>query len=132
MKRKRIFRILLLAVYLALVAWLCFGRFDNMDQVPKHILGIPADKIVHFLMFFPFPFLCFMVFDRFTTNRRQSLLFTGAVFLAGCLVAAATELGQAQTDWRSGDITDFLADALSLLVGSLIVFIADIRKQNRP
>ena len=131
MKKNLLFKILLI-LYLAAVAWLCFGRFENLNDVPKNFWGIPTDKIVHFLMFFPFPILCFLAIDRFTTKWWHSLLFTCAVFLCGCLVAGATELGQLQTSYRSGDITDFYADALALALSSLVVLIVDIRKQHRP
>lgn len=131
MKNNLIFKILLI-LYLATVAWLCFGHFDNVSDVPKAFWGIPTDKIVHFLMFFPFPVLCFLAFDRFTTKWWHSLLFAGAVFFTGCLIAGGTELGQMQTGYRSGDIADFCADALALGLSSLLVFIVDIRKQHRP
>lgn len=130
MKKNLYFKILLV-LYLAAVAWLCFGHFDNISDVPKDFWGIPTDKIVHFLMFFPFPILCFLAFDRFTTKWWHSLLFTGAVFLCGCAIAGATELGQLQTTYRSGDITDFLADGLALFCSSLLVFCVDVRKQRR-
>ena len=131
MKNNLIFKILLI-LHLATVAWLCFGHFDNVSDVPKAFWGIPTDKIVHFLMFFPFPVLCYLAFDRFTTKWWHSLLFAGGVFLTGCLIAAATEIGQGQTSYRSGDITDFCADGLALLLSSLAVLVIDLWKQRRP
>ena len=127
---KWVFRVLLI-LYLAVVAWLCFGHFDNIQKIPRSFWGIPTDKIVHFLMFFPFPILSFLAFDRFTTRWWQSVLFVGAVFLVGCLIAGGTELGQLQTSYRSGDIADFFADGLALGISSLIVLIIDIWKQSR-
>ena len=51
---------------------------------------------------------------------------------AGALVAAGTEIGQARlTTYRSGDPHDFAADLLALGVGSVIVFLLDIRKQRK-
>lgn len=131
MKQNLLFRILLI-LYLAAVAWLCFGHFENMGEVPLQLWGIPTDKIVHFLMFFPFPVLCFLAVDRFTTKLWHSLLFAGGVFFVGCLIAGATELGQLQTTYRSGDITDFMADVLALALSSLLVFIVDVWKQRKP
>ena len=53
-KQKIAFRILFF-LYIAAVLYLCFGRFDNAPSIELNLWGIPTDKIVHFLMFFPFP-----------------------------------------------------------------------------
>ncbi|MBR5256102.1 MAG: VanZ family protein [Bacteroidales bacterium] len=131
-RRQLIWARILFGVYLLTVAWLCFGQFDNTPDVPWSILGIPSDKIVHFCMFLPFPFLAYLAFDRYTDKFWPSLLWTVASFVAGVLVAAGTEIGQARlTTYRSGDKNDFLADLLALAVGSVIVFLIDIRKQRK-
>lgn len=131
-RRQRIFARILFVVYLASVAWLCFGRFDSMPDVPRYFLGIPIDKIVHFLMFFPFPILAFLAFDKFTEKWWVSVLFTLGTFLVGALIAAGTEVGQARlTSYRSGDPKDYLADLLALGISSLIVLTIDIWKQRK-
>jgi len=131
-RKQMIWARILLAGYLVAVAVLCFANFSSMPNVQKQWLGIPMDKIVHFCMFFPFPLLAFMSFDKHTESIRSSALWAGGTFLAGCLIAAATEWGQARlTTWRSGDRTDFLADFLALAAASLLVFVIDIRKQRR-
>ena len=56
---------ILFAVYLAAVLVLCFGKFPSSEDVPKYLWGIPTDKIVHFLMFLPFPVLAYLAFDRY-------------------------------------------------------------------
>ena len=104
-------------LYIALLLFLCFGQFQNMHSVPRTILGIPSDKVVHFCMFFPFPILAFLAFDT---------------FVVGILLALGTEWGQAHlTRYRSGDTRDFLADSLALVLGTLIVLFWDIRKQKK-
>jgi VanZ family protein len=131
-RRQRIIARILFVVYLAAVAWLCFGKFDSMPDVPREFLGIPIDKIVHFAMFFPFPILAFLAFDRFTGKWWVSLLFTLGTFLTGALIAAGTEVGQARlTSYRSGDPKDYLADLLALGISSLIVLTIDIWKQRK-
>ena len=123
---------ILIVVYLAAVAFLCFGDFGGLPGVEQSFLGIPTDKIVHFLMFFPFPVLAYFAFDRFTEKVWTSILWTGVTFLAGALLAAGTELGQARlTTWRSGDPNDFKADLVALAASSLLVLILDIRKQPK-
>ena len=58
-----------------------------------------------------------------------SLFIIGA-FLTGCVIAAATEVGQYYTGYRSADSLDFFADALAMAICSLLVFILDISKQK--
>ena len=130
-KQKIAFRILFF-LYMAGVLVLCFGRFDSAPEIPWTFLGIPNDKLAHFVMFFPFPILAFLAFDQFTETPRQTLLFSGVTLLVGILVALVTEWGQAHlTEYRSGDPWDFLADFLALLLSTLVVIFWDIRKQRK-
>ncbi len=131
-RRHKIAFQVLFFLYIALLLFLCFGQFQNMHSVPRTILGIPSDKVVHFCMFFPFPILAFLAFDQYTNTVRQSLLFSGITFVVGILLALSTEWGQAHlTRYRSGDPRDFLADSLALVLGTLIVLFWDIRKQKK-
>lgn len=119
-------------LYLVTVAVLCFGSFNSLPEVSKTILGIPTDKVVHFCMFFPFPILAFLAYDKFTGNRKKVIIFAIVTFLVGCVLAAGTELGQAYlTENRSGEPLDFLADFLALLSGSVIATLIDLRQLNR-
>lgn len=131
MKQRALFRILFF-VYVAAVLFLCFGHFDSTPDVPTSFLGIPTDKLVHFGMFFPFPILAFLAFDRYTGTVRATLLFSGITFLVGILLAFGTEWGQAHlTNYRSGDPMDLTADILALALSCLIVVFWDIRKQKK-
>jgi VanZ family protein len=128
---KILFRVLF-ALYVVAVLFLCFGKFSQTPNVPLVILGIPTDKLVHFLMFFPFPILAFLSFDRFTETVRSTLAFTGATFVVGILLALGTEWGQAHlTDYRSGDRLDLLADITALALSTVLVIAWDIFKQHR-
>lgn len=125
------FRILFF-VYLTGVLLLCFGHFESLPSAPHTLLGLPTDKVVHFFMFLPFPFLAFLAFDRFTETVKASLLFTLGSFGMGFLLALGTELGQAWlTDYRSGDPWDLVADMLAILLACILVFILDVRKQKK-
>ena len=114
---------ILFGLYLVAVAVLCFGKFDGAQDVPRALWGIPTDKIVHFLMFFPFPVLAYLAFDRYRGKRRASVLWTAAALLCGCAFAAVTELVQSRLPYRSGDPADFRADAFALLLSSVLVLI---------
>jgi len=118
-------------LYIAAVAWCCFGRPEQLPEMDNSIFGIPTDKVAHFLMFLPFPILSFMAFDRFTRTPLQTIAFVFASFVVGLLLAGATEYLQSLTDYRSGDLLDLAADALGLFTGSCITTLIDIRKQKK-
>ena len=118
------------AVYILAVLVLCFGKFEGTEDVPLDLWGIPTDKIVHFLMFFPFPILAYLAFDRYKGKRLPSLPWAAA-FVCGCAIAAGTELVQTRLSYRSGDPADFQADFLALLVSSLIVLFVILFKHKK-
>lgn len=131
-RRQRIIARILFGVYLVAVAWLCFGKLDGSQNMPATFWGIPTDKIVHFLMFLPFPVLAFFAFDRFTEKFWPTVLWTTVIFLAGCAFAAGTEIVQARLlPYRTGDPADFKADVLALALSSVIVLILDLSKQKK-
>ena len=103
-----------------------------MPDVQRSFWGIPTDKIVHFLMFFPFPILAFLAFDGYSAKPWLSVLGTVAIFAAGILLAVGTEVGQARlTTYRSGDVNDFKADLLALGISSLIVLLINFRRLRK-
>ncbi len=119
-------------LYVAAVLFLCFAHFEQTPSIEWSLLGIPSDKVVHFCMFFPFPILAFLAFDRYTETVSSTLLFSGITLLMGILLAGGTEWGQAHlTDYRSGDPLDLLADGLALVMSTLLVIYLDIRKQKK-
>ena len=130
-KKKLILRVLFF-IYLAAVLYLCFGKFESTPDVPWSILGIPSDKLVHFCMFFPFPILAFLAFDKYTETPKATFLFSGISWVLGLLLALGTEWGQAHlTTWRSGDPLDLTADALSITLSTILVIIWDLSKQKK-
>lgn len=119
-------------LYVAAVLFLCFAHFEQTPAIEWSLFGIPGDKVVHFCMFFPFPILAFLAFDRYTDSVRSTLLFSGITLLVGFLLAWGTEWGQAHlTDYRSGDPLDLLADGTALVLSTLLVIFLDIRKQKK-
>ncbi len=128
---KRIFQLGFI-VYLLAVLYLCFGKFENTPDIPWSFLGIPSDKLVHFCMFFPYPILAFLAFDRFTDTPKSTFLFSGITWVLGLLLAVATEWGQAHlTDYRSGDPWDLLADVLAITLSTILVIFWDLSKQKQ-
>lgn len=130
-RRQLVIARILFAMYLVAVAVLCFGKFESSQDMPRELWGIPTDKVVHFLMFFPFPALAYLAFDRYKGNRSSSFLWTGVVFLAGCAYAAGTELIQSRLSYRSGDPVDFQADFLALAACSVFILIIILLKHKK-
>ena len=122
---------ILFGLYLVAVAVLCFGKFDSSQDVPMDLWGIPTDKLVHFLMFFPFPLLACLASGGYRGDRWLATFRTVIAFLAGCAFAAATEWIQTWLSYRSGDPADFGADALALLLSSIIVLFIVLSKHRK-
>ena len=130
-RRQLVIARILFAMYLVAVAVLCFGKFESSQDMPRELWGIPTDKVVHFLMFFPCPALAYLAFDRYKGNRSSSFLWAGVAFLAGCAYAAVTELIQSRPSYRSGDPVDFQADFLALAACSVFILIIILLKHKK-
>lgn len=122
MKRVWIIRILLV-LYLAAVAVLCFANFTKIPDVPRNIFGIPADKLVHFAMFLPFPVLGFFSLNVKRLGVVKTLIIIVLLFCLGCLMAWGTEYYQGLLPYRTMDPADFKADRIALACGSVVTFI---------
>ena len=132
MGRKNLTYLILMLVYLGMVAWCCFGHFDGLPQVERTFFGIPSDKVVHFIMFLPFPFLCFKAFDHLATTPVRAVLIIGAILVIGCAIAAGTEIIQAILPDRTEDIKDFAADTAALCLTSVATLVLHlVNRRNR-
>lgn len=123
---KTILSRILFILYLAAIAFLCFMKVDKLPQIQRLILGIPADKVAHFLMFLPFPILAFLAYDHVTDKPWRCVLFAVVNFLCGAAVALLTEYIQGLLPYRSRDLADFQVDLLAIGASTLLVFIVDI------
>ena len=109
--------------YLVAVAVLCFIRPSSLPEVNiKTLFGIPADKLVHFLMFLPYPVLSGMSFMSRKRNIFVNLITLGILVLTGVGIAYGTELIQAYTGYRSYEIADFKADVAGIAIGTAGAF----------
>ena len=120
-----------MAVYFGLVAYVCFGHFDDLPDMDHTFLGIPEDKIIHFIMFFPFPILVLLTRRYRPATRGRAFAIALLTFVAGLLIASATEWGQGLTAYRDPDAYDLLADALAILFSTLIVLAMTLRGIRR-
>ena len=104
----------LFVLYIIAVCVLCFTDSPDMPEVDNFILGIPLDKIAHFLMFAPFPFLAYYASERLGGNTDHNVKFALLTFLAGELFALMTETVQYFLPTRSMELSDFLADSIGI------------------
>lgn len=121
-KGRRIFFGILLVIYLAAVAYICFHSFQKLPHI-RRIWGFPADKFVHFVMFLPFPFLMYLTFAPITKHFFKSLLHVLIIFGIGCSIAAGTEVIQTHLKYRTGDLMDFKADSMALAISSVFTLV---------
>ena len=123
----RVLKIILFLVYLAAVAWLCFGTFTPDPSIPRSILGYPTDKVVHFLMFLPFPILGTIAFDFRSWWRALSLST-----LAAILIAFAFEQLQSRiTAHRITDAADLNANILGIAFGLAVAILIGLGSKKK-
>ena len=115
----RISKIVLFLAYVAAVAWLCFGTFKPDPSIPRTIFNIPTDKVVHFLMFLPFPILGTIAFDFRSWWRVLSIM----TILANLAAFTFEQLQSRITTVRVTDPTDLNANFLGISLGLLIAII---------
>ena len=123
-KRKTYFIVtVLFLLYIAAVLCLCLLNLsDRTPELPEYFLGIPMDKIAHFLMYFAYPPLCWLML---TYNRQLKInprhVFS-TIFITGILFAAFTETAQGfLTTYRDPDPMDFVANITGIISATLLM-----------
>ena len=115
----------LFLLYIAAVLCLCLLNLsDKTPELPKYFLGIPMDKLAHFLMFFAYPAIGWLML---TYNKRikmrQGFIFP-VLLTTGLLFAAFTETAQGLfTTYREPDNLDFVADAIGILSCTFFIWV---------
>ena len=129
--KHRIFYILAFCVYIASLLTLCLIKPDDLPQPEIYFFGLPVDKVVHFLMFLPFPVLVYMMlFEKARKKWLDTLILAGGMALGLC-AALGTEFLQSLTQYRSADIHDVYADMQGICLGGIIVLAFIILRKNR-
>lgn len=113
MKRKNIY-IILLSIYIITLGYMCFATPSNLPQIPNDWLNLPIDKVVHMMMFLPFPILSILSTEK---KRYRVLPF---IFIVGAVISILTEVIQKYLGYRCYELTDILADIIGLMIGILI------------
>jgi VanZ family protein len=124
--QKRITYIVVTALFLLyIVAVLCLcllNLSDKTPELPQYFLGIPMDKLAHFLMFFAYPVVGWLMLTyNKMLSMRTNLIFP-VLLITGFLFAAFTEAAQGLlTTYREPDNMDFIADAIGIISSSLLM-----------
>ena len=131
MTRTRIIASIAFCIYIAGLCYLCFARPDEIPSIELMFFGLPIDKVVHFLMFLPFPILAFKAFESEDyKSGRLSLLLLG-ITAAGIALAALTEFVQGYLSYRSEEASDLISDYIGLGTGVIIVILYLIFRRLR-
>ncbi len=89
------------------------------------VFEIRGDYLLHFALFIPL-----LVLMRFCLNisfiRNPKVALLGLLF--GLILAIGTELVQYYLPYRSYNINDVIANVLGVLIGSLVFFIGERKK----
>lgn len=123
---KAILSRVLFAGYILVICFVCFISSNSIPDIKQDIFGIDIDKIIHFLLFTPFAFLTFLSFDHPARKGWNSVLFQFMTFVAGFLIAFATEVVQSYLPTRSMDTEDLLADTLAIAASCIFILIIDL------
>lgn len=123
MSGRRLIPLSIFCLYIAAVAYLCFARPDDMPQLPQLWLGLPADKVGHFLMFTPFPLLGYLTFEVNEMSVGRKLFLIAILIVFGAGMALGTEYIQARLEYRSAENSDLLADGIGLITGGIFTLI---------
>ena len=108
--------ILLFIIYIGFVTYLCFGHPPKSVHLPHELWGLPFDKCVHFLMFFPYPLLAHDAF--YFKNKWRALVFA---ILTGLVLCFTMELLQDKiTTYRTTDPWDLSINVASVTISSII------------
>ena len=129
MKRTTFFKILTV-IYIVVVAVLCFANFNSLPTAPGTFLGFPADKVIHFFMFTPFPILAYFSFPLEKKKPFPTLAILVLIFAVGCCIAGTTEYVQGKLPYRTMDINDFKADMLGMAISTLVCFLVRLFHKN--
>ena len=121
----------ILCCYFVAVLVLCLAPPQQIPGLHMAFWGIPADKIIHFLMFFPYPAIAYIAFRPAEGRKWRHILVLLAVFCAGIGIAMGTEMLQSLSKYRSYELTDFYADVFGMECCAFITALFIIFKKNQ-
>lgn len=126
---KYLFRTLF-ALYILLLFFFSLYSFKSSPvDLSQFLWGIRADRIAHFVMYFPFPFSAWFAFSS-TIKKVTGKLAYLALFTTGIIIASTTELLQSFTPSRESDWLDLVANYTAIFMGTILVILIDKYAKN--
>ena len=116
---RRHIALIFLCLYLMALGFLCFADPQSYPSPPFSIWNIPTDKIVHFIMFAPYPVLTFITVDQQSCSLMKRLVILILVLLSGAALSLGTEVIQGTTEYRSFELWDLAADIAGILTSTM-------------
>lgn len=113
--------IVMLCIYIVGIAYLCFMRPDDIPEMRPDLLGIPIDKIMHFIMFFPYSILAYAAFRPSEKKRALHFAVLAVIVITGAGIAIGTEQIQGLIEYRGNEIKDFYADLAGISCSTLMI-----------
>ena len=120
MKYRKQISLVLVCLYIAAVAFLCFSQGEQLPELPKSWFGLLSDKVAHALMFFPFTILGYLSFTSEENSTLRKVIMLATLIAIGSGMAYATESIQRMLGYRAYEISDMKADMIGLGTGTII------------
>jgi len=116
-ERVKLLAIIITISYVGAVLFMCLHNFSSSDmELPTSFLGIPMDKVAHFIMFLPFCFV-FWFLLCFSREDRSGHVYA-MILLLGLFFASITEAMQESfTEERCAEAYDLFSDSLAIHQG---------------
>lgn len=132
--KKRHISLLVFCAYMAAVAYVCFARPESIPELKPDLFGIPIDKVLHFILFLPYPVLAYIAFRTDNKGMRTHLTTLVTILIIGICLAMGTEKIQGMSEYRSFEIEDFYADVTGMVLStvSTAAWIIIKRRRNIP
>ncbi len=120
-ERVKLLAIIITISYVGAVLFMCLHNFSSSDmELPTSFLGIPMDKVAHFIMFLPFCFV-FWFLLCFSREDRSGHVYA-MILLLGLFFASITEAMQESfTEERCAEAYDLFSDSLGISFGMALV-----------
>ena len=94
-----------------------FGHIGLGRVAQKFLFYVDIRKIAHFVLFFLFSMICYLIFSFENIKLRYSICF-----ILSLLLAAADEIHQSFISGRTATISDVFIDIIGASFGLLIVY----------
>ena len=126
---KYTFRSLFL-IYIFIVLFASLYSFKNTSvDLSGFILGIRADRLIHFIMFLPFPLFAWLAFGS-AIKRYTDRFSMSALAISGLLISTITETLQTLNPNRDFDYIDLIANYSAIIIGTILVALIDKYSNN--